>query len=202
MRGANGLGFLLLAQLVLCSEARTQELRTDDGAWRAGVYSFSDETGGFRILGVSGTGKRDDPVVISQAIAGAGPVTLVIRIHAPIRPFSSIGDDANGFLHLRLVTRNDSGLPWVEFEFELQEKRGTPSVYGDGLSFDQRRQDSETVFADAYARFRDSFEPFDRLRFYEGVIDPERTGRFGFLITDFTPVVEFYLVQDPRVPTG
>ena len=44
------------------------------------------------------------------------------------------------------------------------------------------------------------FEPADRVLFQGGKIDPDETGDFGFLITDFTPVTEFYLVQDPRIP--
>ena len=63
----------------------------------------------------------------------------------PIRPFDHSGLYANGFLHMRIEVTNNSKLPWIEFEFELQEQLNKPSVFGDGLSFDQRRTDSENI---------------------------------------------------------
>ena len=44
------------------------------------------------------------------------------------------------------------------------------------------------------------FEPNDRLVFSEGHVDPLETADFKFFITDFTPKLEFYLRQDPRIP--
>ena len=46
-----------------------------------------------------------------------------------------------------------------------------PSVFGDGLSFDQRRSESENIVSDSFAEFSRDFEPYDRLRF------PQRQGR-------------------------
>ncbi|MDN2568590.1 hypothetical protein N1F89_20390 [Aquibium sp. A9E412] len=172
----------------------------DDGRWHAGAYAFSDELGGFTIRAVSGTGTRSDPVVIVQELASASPVTLVIRATRVIRPFAMAGDPANGFLYLRLETVNGSGAAWVAFGFELQEVRGEASGYGDGLSFDQRRADSQRVGSDAFALHDSDFEPEDRLVFRGGKTDPGETAVFRFLVTDFTPVAEFYLVQDPRIP--
>lgn len=172
----------------------------DDGRWHAGAYSFSDELGGFRILGIAGTGTKSDPIVVSQALQSAGPVTLVIRVTRTIRPYGFTEDHANGFLHLRLETINASGLAWIEFEFELQEIRDVPSVYGDGLSFDQRRVESRYIASDAFTTHDRNFEPHDRLLFRDGKVDPEAVAGFRFLITDFTPQPEFYLVQDPRIP--
>jgi len=33
-------------------------------------------------------------------------------------------------------------------------------------------------------------------------VDPLKTASFEFLMTDYTPRWTFYLVQDPRIPTG
>ncbi len=170
--------------------------------WRAGVYSFSDEAGGFRILGVTGRGTASDPVVIDQEFYSASPVTLTIRIEAPIRPYALDEGYANGLLHVSLIARNASGLAWTEFEFELQEIPGQPSDFGDGLSFDQRRIDGENLSVTGFANFTRDFEPYDRLLFRDGFIDPGHLARFGFLISDFTPVSIFYLVQDPRIPSS
>ena len=177
-------------------------VRTDDGQWRAGAYAFSDELGGFRILSASGRGTKADPIVLVQEFHSASPVTLTIRAIGPIQPFAHEEGAANGFIRMVVVAVNGSGLAWSQFEFELQEKLGQPSVYGDGLSFDQRRRDGDSISSDAFGRFDRAFEPYDRLRFEDGFVDPGKRARFEFLISDFTPVAEFYLVQDPRIPAS
>ena len=194
--------YILAAICLLApAEARAQRVG-DDGLWRTGAYSFSDELGGFHITSVSGIGTRDDPIVVAQELLSATPITLVIRTTRPIRPFESPLYYANGVLHLRVVVLNNSGQAWVEFEFELQELLGKASVFGDGLSFDQRSSDKSNVSSDSFVEFSRDFEPYDRLLFRSGKIDPLKTAAFGFLITDFTPKRQFYLVQDPRIPSS
>jgi hypothetical protein len=170
--------------------------------WEAGAYSFSDELGGFRIVGASGTGTRDNPIVIQEEINSASPVTMVIRTVRQIRPFDYSGLYANGFLHVRIEVLNNSKLPWIEFEFELQEQLGKASVFGDGLSFDQRRIDGGNISSESFLEYSRAFEPYDRLLFREGTIDHLDGASFRFMITDFTPRWEFYLVQDPRIPSS
>ena len=82
----------------------------------------------------------------------------------------------------------------------MQEQLGEPSTFGDGLSFDQRRTESDNIWSDLYAEYNRDFEPYDRLVFSNGHTDPLETVTFQFLITDFTPKSVFYLVQDPTVP--
>lgn len=170
--------------------------------WQAGAYSFSDELGGFRIAGVSGAGTKDDPIVIQEEMNSASPVTMVIRTVRPIRPFDYSGSYANGFLHVRIEMLNNSELPWIEFEFELQEQLGKASVFGDGLSFDQRRTDSGNIWSESFGQYSRAFEPYDRLLFRKGKIDHLDSASFNFMITDFTPRWEFFLVQDPRIPSS
>lgn len=190
----------LLAFASLSVAAAAQPV-DDLGRWHAGPYSFSDEMGGFAIVGISGSGRTaDDPVVLVQEFHSASPVTLVIRAVRPIRPYSFAGDFANGFIHMRIIALNNSGLPWLEFEFKLQEIHGQPSTFGDGLSFDQRRRGSVNISSDRYAGYSRDFEPYDRLLFHSGHTDPLETATFAFLISDFTPRWEFFLVQDPAVP--
>ena len=38
--------------------------------------------------------------------------------------------------------------------------------------------------------------------FTQGRVDPKKTASFSFLVTDFTPRTEFYLVLDPRIPSS
>ncbi|MER8976391.1 MULTISPECIES: hypothetical protein [unclassified Mesorhizobium] len=170
--------------------------------WATGAYSFSDERGGFRITGASGIGTKEDPLVITEELNSATPVTLAIRTTRPIQPFGKAGDFANGLMYMRIDVLNNSGQAWVEFQFELQEILDQPSVFGDGLSFDQRNKTSENIWSSSYADFDRNFEPYDRLLFKNGKIDPLKTASFYFLITDYTPRWTFYLVQDPRIPSS
>jgi hypothetical protein len=173
----------------------------DDGRWHAGAYSYSDEMGGFRIVAVSGIGTRDNPVEIAQEFESASPVTLSIRAERPVRLFGRPSAEfATGMLYVRLVAINGSGLPWIEYELELQEQPGEASTYGDGLSFDQGRRDGGGLAANSYDEYDLDFEPYDRVLFTRGVIDPGASGLFEIYITDFTPKRTIYLKQDPRAP--
>jgi len=187
---------------ILLTLGRVAAAETPAKQWQAGAYSFSDELGGFRIVGVSGAGTKDDPIVIQEEMNSASPVTMVIRTVRPIRPFDYSGLYANGFLHVRIEMLNNSELPWIEFEFELQEQLGKASVFGDGLSFDQRRTDSGNIWSESFGQYSRAFEPYDRLLFRKGKIDHLDSASFNFMITDFTPRWEFFLVQDPRIPSS
>ena len=188
-----------LAVLIVGSAAGQE---VDTKRWQAGAYSFSDELGGFRIVSASGKGTKDDPIVIREEMNSASPVTMVIRTVRPIRPFDYSGRYANGFLHVRVDILNNSALPWIEFEFELQEQLGKASVFGDGLSFDQRRSNSGNIWSESFNEYSRAFEPYDRLLFREGKVDHLSSASFNFMITDFTPRWEFFLVQDPRIPSS
>lgn len=169
---------------------------------RAGSYSFSDELGGFRLLSANGSGTAGDPFVLIPELESASPVTMVIRAIKPIRPFADPRQFATGFLPVQLEVVNNSALPWVEFGFELQERLGSASLFGDGLSFDQRITDSKSISSDHFRTFSRNFEPYDRLLFREGDVNHRETATFRFLITDFTPRWEFFLVMDPRIPAS
>jgi hypothetical protein len=196
MTDARCTGILLLVPLVCGAGA------ADDGRFYAGAYSFSDELGGFRITDISGTGSTADPIVLREEFSSSSPVTLVIRAARPLRPYGEAGDYANGFLHLRLVVHNGSGQGWVEVEFELQEQLGQPSDFGDGLSFNQRKLSDEGLQSDRFSDYHRDYEPYDRLLFRGGHVDPKSFATFGFFISDFTPDPIFYLRQDPRIPSS
>jgi hypothetical protein len=198
-RAASAVAMFVVVTLAVGSVAAEE---TPAKHWQAGPYSFSDELGGFRIVSASGKGTRDDPIVIREEIDSASPVTMVIRTVRPIKPFDYSGLYANGFLHVRIEVLNNSELPWIEFEFELQEQFGKASVFGDGLSFDQRRTDGGNISSESFREYSRAFEPYDRLLFREGTIDHLRIASFNFMITDFTPRWEFFLVQDPRIPSS
>lgn len=162
----------------------------------AGSYSFSDELGGFRLVSVTGTGTPDDPIVLVEEIDEAAPVTLVIRNR-------DSGTPTLRAVHsqLSLVKRvtNRSVRVWAAFEIELQELLGRPSVYSDGLSFKQFAAMAPDVASDSFADNDRQFEPYDRIEFRNGHVDPEAIAVFKITITDPTPTPEFYLVQDPKL---
>jgi hypothetical protein len=161
-----------------------------------GDYSFSDELGGFRLLGASGSGTLDDPVVISEELTGTDSVTLVIRRHNMQK---SDPHPAQSQLTLEKVVTNRSNRVWAGFEVELQEILKEPSTYSDGLSFKQFAAQPKDVFSDAFTMNDRRFEPYDRIVFQGGSVDPGITVRLRLTITDPTPVPEFYLVQDPNL---
>ncbi len=172
--------------------------RADDGRWYAGGYSFSDELGGFRILSISGAGTREDPIEIREAFDSLAPVTLVIRFAKP----AELNATVPGSFHLRVVAVNESGLAWIGFGFELQEIRGKPSDFEDGLSFGQADPNPSLISSSSFRHFESRFESFDRLNFDEGHVDPKEQSNFGFFVSDVTPVAEFYLVEEPRIPSS
>lgn len=170
------------------------------GEWTSGGFSFSDELGGFEIRSVSGAGTRDDPIVVVQYFHNTEPVTLVIRTLG--KPDAKGNLKAQSFVQFSLVTvvTNVSKKNWAGFDLELQEEQGKPSVYVDGLSFDQLNTFGDRVFtSDRFSRFSDLIEPFDRIRFENGAVNPNDTVRFQVFITDVTPVKVFYLLQDPQI---
>jgi hypothetical protein len=74
------------------------------------------------------------------------------------------------------------------------------STFGDGLSFDQTHKTTDVISSDSFTRYDRELEPYDRLRFLNGHVDPLRQAGFDFLITDFNPKSVFYLLQDPGIP--
>lgn len=169
-------------------------------SWSAGRYTFSDEMGGFTIRAIAGKGTREEPIVLTEEFHSATPVVLIIRTEQT--NLKDPAEDIGILFYLRVEAINGSGHPWVEFAFELQEQLNVPSDYGDGLSFYQPGDKKGAIEARGYAAFSDDFEPYDRMIFREGKIDPGENANFGFPIADFTPKRTFYLVQDPRIPSS
>lgn len=169
---------------------------------RAGLFTFSDERGGFEILSVTGQGTQSDPVILTERIFVTEPVTLVIRADA-----SGIDDGtvhAAGMFAFAMVkiVINDTPTSWTGFGLELQETAGRPSGYFDGLSFDQIAQFRDRLAtSDRFADISVEQEPRDRINFHSGSVTRRDRVALDFNITDMTPRSEFYLIQDPEVAT-
>lgn len=187
-------GFVIIADAAIAQE---------NPVWQVGRFSFSDELGGFKITGVSGTGTRRDPFYIRQIFTDPNEATLVIRTHAMNNVASLPNNNVtHSAIHLYIETVNDSSLAWIGFGFELQEELDKPSTYGDGLSFDQLSRSISDISSDRFARFEEQFEPGDRLVYLDGFVDAQTKVTTRFVVTDFTPVPEFYLYQKPLVPAS
>ena len=196
-----GMNALALLAVVQAAGAQDIASRPTNPGLTAG-YEFSAELGGFQIMALAGLGTRTDPVRIDKAVFAATPVTLVIRATKPINPFAHPTTHSTGTLHFDISIENRSGLPWIGAEFELQEMIGQASVYGDGLSFDQRRIGNYATQSDRFTESQQDFEPYDRILFHSGAVDSGQTVRFRFLVTDLTPAKVFYMRFDPRIPAS
>jgi hypothetical protein len=166
--------------------------------WTIGGMSFSDHPGGARLLAASGTGTRDDPIVLVEEIVGPGPAVLEIRNgrtgHLDVSP-------ATGFLTLAVVKIivNRGPWRWSGFDLELMTAPDQPSVYSDGLSFDQPQTFQRLARADRFLQTVQEDEPFDRIRFDGGQVDPAEYLRLDFDIVDVNGTAVFYLVQRPLI---
>lgn len=194
MRAAAGVARGVAGVACLCALAGGAVAET----WTTAGLSFSDEQGGFRLLGASGRGTPDDPIVLVEEITGPGPAALTIRNQRRDRLNVS---PALGVVLLRVVKiiANRGPWPWAGFELELRSERSTASVYSDGLSFDQPRALRGVVEADPFRQSTLEDEPFDRLRFDGGKVDPAHHLRLDFEIVDANGRAVFYLVQRPIV---
>ena len=169
----------------------------------AGGFSFSDEQGGFRLLAASGTGTSADPIVLVEEIFDLKPVVLVVRRlpkvddeDTPTMGFSAMT------MSIKKVVINRTEKVWGGFDLELQETLNKPSIYGDGLSFDQPGIFSESESSDLFAFNRLQQEPYDRILFRGGEVDPETSVQFVFFVTDPTPPDVFYILQEPQFLTA
>ena len=174
------------------------------GSARADTYtaaglSFSDELGGFRLISASGAGTLADPVVVVEEISQLGSTVLVVR---GAQATQRQGRQSKTFSHLAVIkiVINGTGRVWTGFELELQELLNQPSSYWDGLSFDQLDSFAGKRFqSDRFTTARRVSEPYDRVQFHGGAVDPGEAVRFDFYITDPTPKAKFFLVQEPQL---
>jgi hypothetical protein len=194
LRVARHLARRCTALAPLCLIAATASAETLE----IGGMSFSDRPGGARLLAASGSGTRDDPIVLVEEIVGPGPAVLEIR---NARTGDLDVSPATGFLTLSVVKiiANRGPWRWTGFDLELMTGPDQPSVYADGLSFDQPQTFQRLARADRFLQTVQEDEPFDRIRFDGGQVDPAEFLRLDFDIVDVNGSATFYLVQRPLI---
>ena len=190
-----------LIATLLCLGLAVQAAPAAAEEFAAGGLRFSDELGGFRLISVTGSGSSSDPIVVVEEITQVGPAVLIIRGQQLIAVQDGEPRKA-AFVNLAVikVVINGTRRAWTGFDLELQEELKKPSPYEDGLSFDQLGSFSDEPFtSDSFSLTRRMPEPYDRVQFYDGSVDPGAAVRFNLFITDPTPAREFYLLQEPHL---
>ena len=169
----------------------------------AGVYSFSDELGGFthhRRQRHRQQGRPDRHHRGAQFGEPGHAGHPRDDDHAPVHARRRCADRLHAFAHSSRSTT--AALPGSSSSSSCRRSRtcrarsatGSPSTSG------ARRPTTST--SNSFAEFSRDFEPYDRLRFRDGKVDPLETATFNFFVTDFTPRSQFYIVQDPRIPSS
>jgi hypothetical protein len=98
-----------------------------------------------------------------------------------------------------VVVTNRGPWRWSGFDLELRTTPDDPSIYSDGLSFDQPQTFQRLARADRFEQTVQEDEPFDRIRFDSGSVDPAYALRLDFDILDANGRPVFYLIQRPIV---
>jgi hypothetical protein len=178
-----------LAGFVPASPAVTKTLA-------AGGLTFSDELGGFVLLGVSGSGTLDDPFVVVEEVTDSAPAILVIR-GLSVDFGNLIGSHHLAGFALTKVATNRTENAWSRYEIELREVRENQSPYGDGLSFGQGGQIGRPFLATGFAGNQEIDEPYDSVVFNDGTIAPGESATFAVVVTDTTPASPIFMVQQP-----
>lgn len=179
-----------MAALLLATSARADPVEV------AGLL-FSDEDGGFTIVGGYGDGTIENPITIVEEITEQGAVTLIVRGFSPEWGNRLVTAHPAGFAFRKIVT-NRTDQAWSSYDHELQLVRGVPSDLYDGLSFGQASEVGRPFVSDVYFGTTQIDEPRDFINFHDGEVKPGETVTFTYVITATSNVTEFYLVQDPN----
>lgn len=166
------------------------------GTFAAGGLTFSDELGGFVLLGVSGSGTLEDPFVVVEEVTDGAAAILVIR-GLSVDYGNLIGSHHLAGFALTKVVINRTSNAWSRYEVELREVPQNQSPYGDGLSFGQGGQIGRPFVATRFAGNQEIDEPYDSVVFDNGTVVPGESASFSVVVTDTTPNPTIFMVQQP-----
>lgn len=175
----------------------TPSTRLKAEVFEAGGLTFSDELGGFRLLSATGSGTVADPIILVEEMINLRPAVLVVR-RARAGGMAAPGSRVLLRSLIKIVI-NRSAFRWSGFDLELRNGHGLASVYSDGLSFDQPRAIPMPLHSDLFAASRTEDEPYDRVFYDQGSVEPDQAVRLAFNLIDLNPRPLFYLAQAPVV---
>lgn len=161
--------------------------------------TFSDEQGGFRLLGAWGSGTLDDPITLVEVVTRSQGVVLVVRGFGPQTGNSIPTAHPAGFV-LRKIVTNATHQAWTFYDIELQKTEGTPSDIFDGLSFGQDTQAGRPFTSNRFQRSVAQDEPADAISFFDGIVKRGQSVSMTFVITATGQVPVFYILQRPNGP--
>jgi len=102
---------------------------------------------------------------------------------------------------MKKIVINHTGKTWRSYRVELREVETRQSNYGDGLSFGQSDARAEAYAAGSpFPDVLRTYEPEDSVTFSGGLVPPGATAILSFVVTDMSPVHQFYLFQQPMEP--
>ncbi len=155
---------------------------------------FSDELGGFTIVKASGRGTAADPFVVIEEVTGPIQPVLVIRGLGP--DFGNrVGTQHLVGFALTKIAINRTEDRWTQYELELRETLQRHSTYGDGLSFGQANDAVRPFASSGFASAHETTEPYDAMVFSGGAVAPGQTVTFSIVVTETSPLPEFFLLQ-------
>lgn len=154
-------------------------------------FVFEEVSGDFTITGGDVT---TDVFRIFQDVTGAD-VDLLMSIE---------GLQESGFIGFRFesVLTNRTDTPWIFFDHELQEEAGTPSPEEDGLSFAQDIAIFRPFTSNIFPVVDEVTDVRDFVNFSGGVVNPNETVSFRYVILDNDPNDLFFLRQRPNFAPG
>ncbi|HWU00740.1 MAG TPA: hypothetical protein VN229_24085 [Terriglobales bacterium] len=161
---------------------------------------FSDERGGFHLVSVTGTGTIMDPITITEEVTGPNDPILIIR------GFSAAFGNRIATFHtaafaMRKIVINRTDKTWRSYRVELREVETRHSDYSDGLSFGQSASVSDDFTGSSvFSSAQRINEPEDSITFSNGVVPPGGKAVMQFVISDMSPIHQFYLFQEPAEP--
>ncbi len=162
--------------------------------------SFSDEAGGFTLVSVTGSGRLDDPFVVTEEVTGERDAILTIR--GLKEAGNRIGTHHIAGIAMTKIVINRGKDIWQNYQMELREVTTRHSPYEDGLSFAQNTLIAGPFTASTFPNLQRFDEPQDTLGFSGATVSPGESAQFSFLITDMSPVSKFYLFQQPLQPVS
>ncbi|MGD1855171.1 MAG: PEP-CTERM sorting domain-containing protein [Leptolyngbyaceae cyanobacterium] len=154
-------------------------------------FVFSEAGGDFTITGGEAT---PDAFRVFQDVTGPN-VDLFMSIQ---------GLRSSGFIGFRFesVLTNRTNTPWIFFDHELQEQFGVPSPEEDGLSFAQNLAQFRPFTSNQFSVVDEVTDVRDFVNFSGGVVNPNETVSFRYVVLDNDPNDLFFLRQRPNFAPG
>lgn len=158
--------------------------------------TFSDESGGFTILSVTGTGSLADPFVVTEDVTGSAPVLIIRFLNATFG--NRLGTRGPMGMALVKVAINRTGTSWHGYRIEARSAPPRRSPEQDGLSLGQSWSGRPPMVSSVFQRCHVVERPYDAIHFDGGLVKVGQRVSFALFLTDSLPKREIFLLQAPE----